>query len=98
MSANLIFTLVRSLSSILVADFTLDLRRINSDKIEASITSLPTLQFSNVLQHVHQSLRVELASFEDTHVTVTDIESGDHDSVGFDMPMPAPDNIQPDQS
>lgn len=94
-SANLISAV--SLSSILVADFTLDLRHVNSHKIEANITSLPTLQFSNVLQRVHQSIRVELASLEDIDVTVTDIESSDHDNVGFNMPVPV-NGILPDQN
>lgn len=53
-----------ALSCILVANFTLDLRQLNAAKIEASNLSLPTLHFSNVLQHVHQSIVVELAEPE----------------------------------
>lgn len=62
------------LSATLVADFTLDLRLLNSAKIEGSQLSLPTLRFSNVLQHVHQSFIVEMATPEERYV-----EAGDDD-------------------
>lgn len=63
-----------SLSCILVADFTLELRHLNSAKIEATYKSLSTVQFSNAIQHVHQSFLVELATPEDTSaVNVSDL-------------------------
>lgn len=67
-------TIVPSLSSILVADFTLDLRSLNTTKVEASNESLPPLRFSNFLQHVHQSFIVGLATPENI-----DEDGGDHD-------------------
>lgn len=48
-----------NLAGALVANFTLDLRRLNSAK--ASNITLPTLQSSNVLQRAYQSLLVEMA-------------------------------------
>lgn len=53
------------LSSVLVADFTLDLRRFNAARIDASNISLPTLRFTNALQHTHQSILKEMATPED---------------------------------
>lgn len=79
-------TLIKlSLSAILVADFTLDLRRFNNARIEASQVSLPTLQLSNVLQRTHRSLLVEFATPED--INTTNLEGNvdcvnDHDSPG----------------
>lgn len=64
----LILTLLLSLSSILVADFTIDLRSLNSPEIEARNVSLPPLQFSNVLQRVHQTIMVELSTPENINV------------------------------
>lgn len=62
---NFFLTYIQSLSALLVADFTLDLRRQNSARIETSNMTLPALQFSNVLQRVHQSFLVELATREE---------------------------------
>lgn len=53
------------LSSVLVADFTLDLRRFNAARIDASNISLPTLRFTNALQHTHQSILMEMATPEE---------------------------------
>lgn len=66
------------LSATLVADFTLDLRRLNSSKIESSQMSLPSLQLSNVLQHVEQSFLVEMSTPEERSVEegVRDNNSG----------------------
>lgn len=73
------FTLYQNaLSSILVTDFILDLRSLNSAKIETSNASLPSLYLSNVLQHVHQSIIVELSTPENV-----DVEGNkDHDNPG----------------
>lgn len=65
-----------------MAEYTLDLRRVNSARIEASQVTLPTLQFSNALQHVRRSLLVELATPENTNTE--DLEGGeddDHDNI-----------------
>lgn len=71
------FTLIQNaLSATLLADFTLDLRRLNSAKIEASQLSLPPLQLSNVLQRVHQSILVEMATPDEREV---EEEAGDYD-------------------
>lgn len=72
-----------SLSSILVANFTLDLRQLNSAKIEASNLSLPSLRFSNVLQHVHQSIVVELANPVDPEEQIADDLEGGGDREGI---------------
>lgn len=61
-----------------MADFTLDLRCRNSKKIQASSISLPSLQIQSVLQHVHQSFTVELATPEDTSA---DDGSSDYDGI-----------------
>lgn len=51
-----------ALSAVLVADFTLDLRRNNSARIDASQISLTSFQFSNVLRRVpHQPFPVGVA-------------------------------------
>lgn len=76
-----------SLSAILVAEFMLDLRRLNDARIEATQVTLPSLQFSNVLQHVHRSLLVELATPESTNA-----ENLDND---YDNPPGSVNDIQP---
>lgn len=84
--------LYSSLSTILVANFILDLRQLNSAKIEASNASLPSLHFSSVLQHVHQSIVVELATPGD--INALDLEgSASHNTPGSNM-----DDIQPTQA
>lgn len=63
-----------------MADFTLNLRNLNSAKIEAHIASLPPLQFSNILQHVHQSITIELATPGPENINM----EGDHGNPGFE--------------
>lgn len=78
------------LSAALVANFTLDLRRLNSTKIQASQVSLPPLQFTNVLQRVHQSFLVEMATPE-VSIGEEENEYSDHD----DFPETLDFDIQP---
>lgn len=54
-----------SLSAILVADFTLELRRRNSTTIETANITLSILGLQTVLRNVHQSLLVEMGTPED---------------------------------
>lgn len=93
-AAKCLLLFQNSLSAILVADFTLNLRRVNSAKIEASQVTLPTIHFSNVLQHFNQSLLVELATPEST--SADNMEESDED---YDRQIPqaseSPDEIQP---
>lgn len=48
----------------MVTDFTLELRQRNSALIGASNMSLPKLQFSSILQHVHGTLTVEMGDHD----------------------------------
>lgn len=52
-----------SLSSILVSEFTLELRQNNSVEIATNDISLPPIRsVSDMLQHIHQSIIVELGN------------------------------------
>lgn len=46
----------QALSTILIAEFTLDLRRRNSTTIQFASVTLPTLHIQSMLQYVHESI------------------------------------------
>lgn len=74
--------LQNSLSAILVADFTLDLRLRNFSSIEIINVEVPAFRFRNLLQHIHQSFLVEMRTpgdleIEDKCVSSSDCQSSD---------------------
>lgn len=68
------------LSVILIADFTLDLRRQNSGTNQGNgntaAASFSMIQFQNVIQHLHQSIIAELG---DNKLTATDMAEAESD-------------------
>lgn len=71
-ASTILVDIQNGLSVILVCDFTLDLRRRNVAVVEANGMTLPTLHFQSILQHVHQSLLVEMGTPEDFCMHVGD--------------------------
>lgn len=69
----------RAFQVIIVADFTLDLRCRNSERIRESDISLPSMQIKSVLQYVHQSITVELSTPEDINIDDEAQAISDHD-------------------
>lgn len=63
-----------SLSAILLADFTLELRQKNSTAIQAINNTLPTIHFQSVMDHIHQSILVEMGTPENTDTREGDDE------------------------
>lgn len=81
---ELILTSFRSLSAILVADFTLDLRQSNVPAIQAN--DLPAIRSVRDLgQHIHRSFLVEM----DYNQSIDTDDSDDVHELG-DMDVPVP--------
>lgn len=61
---NIMLSIQHSLSAILIADFTLDLRQKNSAAIQAANITLPTIQIQSVANYIHQSILVEMGDHD----------------------------------
>lgn len=74
-------TIQQSLSAILLADFTMDLRQRNSAAIRAANITLPTIQIQNVANYIHRSILVEMGNNE-TPVQNGSVEGDGDISIG----------------
>lgn len=76
-----------SLSSILLSEWTLELRQRNSAAIAAKNISLPPIQsVTNILHHIHQTILVEMGDY----YGIANAEEGD---IISEVSTPWPDGV-----